>query len=229
MSDLGASDLGYQLAQQFGHTIIPTRPGLVPLTFSAQDREILTPLSGIAIPATVTCRKESFTENLLFTHRGLSGPVILQISNYWQPGDPITVDLLPGRDLMAEFKAAQKAHPQRQLKSVLHEHLPKRLVLALLNDEFISRPLQSISYADFAIVQRHLQQWILRPAGNEGYKSAEVTMGGINTDEVSSKTMESRKVTGLYFVGEVLDVTGWLGGYNLQWAWSSGWCAGQYV
>lgn len=229
MSDLGASDFGYKLAKTFGHTIIPTRPGLVPLTFNPQDKEILTPLSGIAIPATVSCRKQSFTENLLFTHRGLSGPVILQISNYWQPGDPITVDLLPGCDLLEVLRAAQKAHPQRQLKSVLHEHLPKRLVLALLSDEFISRPLQSISSADFVFVQRQLQQWILRPAGNEGYKSAEVTMGGINTDEVSSKTMESRKVAGLYFVGEVLDVTGWLGGYNLQWAWSSGWCAGQYV
>lgn len=229
MNDLGASDFGYKWAKTFGHTFIPTRPGLVPLTFNAQDKEILAPLSGIAIPATVTCRKESFTENLLFTHRGLSGPVILQISNYWQAGDPITVNLLPGCELLEELKAAQKVHPQRQLKSVLHEHLPKRLVLALLSDELISRPLQSISYADFAVVQRHLQQWILRPAGNEGYKSAEVTMGGINTDEVSSKTMESRKVAGLYFVGEVLDVTGWLGGYNLQWAWSSGWCAGQYV
>ncbi|MBE0502874.1 MAG: NAD(P)/FAD-dependent oxidoreductase [Desulfuromonadales bacterium] len=229
MSNLGATDLGYTLAKKFGHTIISTRPGLVPLTFSASDKEILTPLTGIAIKATVTCRKESFTENLLFTHRGLSGPVILQISNYWQPGDPITIDLLPGCDLLEGLKVAQKAHPQRQLKSVLNEHLPKRLVLALLSDELISRPLQSLSYADFAVVQRHLQQWTLRPAGNEGYKSAEVTMGGVNTGEVSSKTMESRKVAGLYFVGEVLDVTGWLGGYNLQWAWSSGWCAGQYV
>ena len=229
MGDLGASDLGYTLAKKFGHTIIPTRPGLVPLTFSARDKEILAPLSGIALPATVTCRKESFTENLLFTHRGLSGPVILQISNYWQAGDPITIDLLPGCDLLDVLKAARKAHPQRQLKTVLHERLPKRLVLALLNDELISRPLQSLSYADFADVQRHLQQWLLRPAGNEGYKSAEVTIGGIDTNEVSSKTMESRKVAGLYFVGEVLDVTGWLGGYNLQWAWSSGWCAGQYV
>ncbi|MDZ4186310.1 MAG: NAD(P)/FAD-dependent oxidoreductase [Desulfuromonadales bacterium] len=229
MSDLGASDFGYQLAKTFGHTIIPTRPGLVPLTFNTQDKEILTPLSGIAIPATVSCRKKSFTENLLFTHRGLSGPVILQISNYWQPGDAITIDLLPERNLLEELKAAQKAHPQRQLKSVLQDRVPKRVVLALLSDELISRPLQSISYADFAFVQRQLQQWVLRPAGTEGYKSAEVTMGGINTDEVSSKTMESRKVSGLYFVGEVLDVTGWLGGYNLQWAWSSGWCAGQYV
>jgi predicted Rossmann fold flavoprotein len=229
MSELGASDLGYKLAKMFGHTIIPTRPGLVPLTFNAPDKEIFTPLSGIAIKATVTCRKNSFTENLLFTHRGLSGPVILQISNYWQPGDPLTIDLLPDRDLLEELKDAQKAHPQRQLKSVLQDRLTKRVVLALLSEELINRPLQIISYADFAVVQRHLQQWDFRPAGTEGYKSAEVTMGGVNTDEVSSKTMESRKVTGLYFVGEVLDVTGWLGGYNLQWAWSSGWCAGQYV
>ena len=229
MSDLGASDFGYKLAMKFGHTIIATHPGLVPLTFNAQDKEILSPLSGIAIPATVNCGKNSFTENLLFTHRGLSGPVILQISNHWQSGEPLTIDLFPDCDLLEELKDVQKTHPQRHLKSVLQDKLPKRLVLALLSEELINRPLQSISYADFAVVQRHLQQWVFRPAGTEGYKSAEVTMGGVNTAEVSSKTMESRKVAGLYFVGEVLDVTGWLGGYNLQWAWSSGWCAGQYV
>lgn len=230
MSNLGATDLGYQLAKKFGHSIVATRPGLVPLTLSAQDKEILTPLSGIAIPATVTCRDVSFTENLLFTHRGLSGPVILQISNYWQPGDPITIDLLPGSDLLAELKEAKKVQPQRQLKSFLAK-LPRRLVSTLLCNELplLVRPLQSIAQDDFVTISRQLQQWVLHPAGNEGYKSAEVTVGGVNTDEISSKTMESRKVAGLYFVGEVLDVTGWLGGYNLQWAWSSGWCAGQYV
>ncbi|PKN12029.1 MAG: aminoacetone oxidase family FAD-binding enzyme [Deltaproteobacteria bacterium HGW-Deltaproteobacteria-4] len=229
MSNLGASDLGYQLAKKFGHSIVATRPGLVPLTLSAQDKELLTPLSGIAIPATVTCRKVSFTENLLFTHRGLSGPVILQISNYWHPGDPITIDLLPGSDLLAELKEAKKSRPQRQLKSLLQKKLPNRLVTTLLSEELLSRPLQIIAQDDLVPVCQQLQQWTLRPAGSEGYKSAEVTVGGVNTAEVSSKTMESRKVAGLYFVGEVLDVTGWLGGYNLQWAWSSGWCAGQYV
>lgn len=229
MSNLGASDFGYRLAKKFGHSIVATRPGLVPLTLSAQDKEILTPLAGIAINAAVGCRGESFTENLLFTHRGLSGPVILQLSNYWQPGDEITINLFPGIDFLGELKETQKAHPQRYLKSLLQEKLPKRLVMALLRDELISRPLQSISAADFAAVRCLLQEWRLRPAGTEGYKSAEVTVGGVNTDEVSSKTLESRKLTGLYFVGEVLDVTGWLGGYNLQWAWSSGWCAGQYV
>ena len=231
MSTLGASDLGYQLAKKFGHSIVATRPGLVPLTLSAQDKELLTPLSGIALPATVTCREESFTENLLFTHRGLSGPVILQISNYWQPGDPITIDLLPGSDLLAELKETKKAHPQRQLRPLLLAKLPRRLVSALLNDQMplLARPLQSIAQDDFIPICRRLQQWTLKPAGNEGYKGAEVTLGGVNTAEISSKTMESRKVAGLYFVGEVLDVTGWLGGYNLQWAWSSGWCAGQYV
>jgi predicted Rossmann fold flavoprotein len=230
MSNLGASDFGYQLAKKFGHSIVATRPGLVPLTLSAQDKELLTPLSGIAIQATVTCREVSFTENLLFTHRGLSGPVILQISNYWQPGDPITIDLLPGIDLLAELKAAKKAHPQRQLRSLLAK-LPRRLVSALLNEQLhlLVRPLQSIAQDDFVPICCQLQQWILRPAGSEGYKSAEVTIGGVNTAEISSKTMESRKLPGLYFVGEVVDVTGWLGGYNLQWAWSSGWCAGQYV
>lgn len=231
MSTLGASDFGYQLAKKFGHSIVATRPGLVPLTLSAQDKELLTPLSGIALPATVTCGDKSFTENLLFTHRGLSGPVILQISNYWQPGDPIIIDLLPGSDLLAELKEAKKAHPQRQLRPLLLAKLPRRLVSALLSEELplLARPLQSIASDDFISICRRLQQWMLKPAGSEGYKSAEVTVGGVNTDEISSKTMESRKVAGLYFVGEVLDVTGWLGGYNLQWAWSSGWCAGQYV
>ena len=231
MITLGASDLGYQLAKKFGHSIVATRPGLVPLTLSAQDKELLTPLSGIAIPAAVTCRKESFTENLLFTHRGLSGPVILQISSYWQPGDPITIDLLPGVDLLDKLKEAKNAHPQRQLRPILLAKLPRRLVGALLSEELplLARPLQNIAQEDLARVCHKLQQWTLRPAGSEGYKSAEVTVGGVNTAEVSSKTMESRKVAGLYFIGEVLDVTGWLGGYNLQWAWSSGWCAGQYV
>ena len=229
MSTLGASDLGYRLAKQFGHSIVATRPGLVPLTLSVQDKELLTPLSGIALKTTVTCREVSFTENLLFTHRGLSGPVILQISNYWQPGDPIIIDLLPGSDLLEELKAAKQVRPQRQLKSFLQKKLPNRLVMALLSDQLLSRPLQIFAQDDLVAVCRQLQQWRLRPAGSEGYKSAEVTVGGVNTEEISSKTMESRKQPGLYFVGEVLDVTGWLGGYNLQWAWSSGWCAGQYV
>ena len=231
MSTLGASDFGYQLAKKFGHSIVATRPGLVPLTLSAQDKELLTPLSGIALPATVTCGDKFFTENLLFTHRGLSGPVILQISNYWQPGDPIIIDLLPGSNLLAELKEAKKALPQRQLRPLLLAKLPRRLVSALLGEQLplLARPLQSIASDDFIPICRQLQSWMLKPAGNEGYKSAEVTVGGVDTDEISSKTMESRKVAGLYFVGEVLDVTGWLGGYNLQWAWSSGWCAGQYV
>jgi hypothetical protein len=229
MSNLGASDLGYQLAKKFGHRIVATRPGLVPLTLSAPDKELLTPLSGIAIPATVSCREVSFTANLLFTHRGLSGPVILQISNYWHPGDPITIDLLPGSDLLEELKEAKKSRPQRQLKSLLLKKLPSRLVLALFSEQLLARPLQIIAQEDLVPVCRQLQQWTLKPAGSAGYKNAEVTVGGVSTAEVSSKTMESRKVPGLYFVGEVLDVTGWLGGYNLQWAWSSGWCAGQYV
>lgn len=229
MSRLGASDFGYRLAKQFGHTIVATRPGLVPLTLTAQDKENLTPLAGIALKATVRCREVAFTENLLFTHRGLSGPVILQVSNYWLAGDPITLDLLPGCDLLAELKEARKAHPQRQVKSFLQTKLPKRLVMTRLGDDLIARPLQNLSQDDLAAICHRLQQWSIRPAGSEGYKSAEVTCGGVNTDEISSKTMESRKEPGLFFIGEVLDVTGWLGGYNLQWAWSSGWCAGQFV
>lgn len=229
MNNLGASDFGYLTAKSFGHSIVTTRPGLVPLTLNSRDKISLSPLAGIAIPATVSCREIRFTDNLLFTHRGISGPVILQISNYWLPGDPITIDLLPGIDLLEELKGVQRDHPQRFLKSYLQTKLPKRLIMNRFKEDFINRPMQTVSQKDFIEASQRLQQWILFPAGNEGYKSAEVTVGGVNTDEVSSKTMESRKVSGLYFTGEVLDVTGWLGGYNLQWAWSSGWCAGQYV
>lgn len=229
MTSLGSSDFGYRLALKFGHTLVATRPGLVPLTLSAQEKELFTPLAGIAVKATVACRDAVFTENLLFTHRGLSGPVILQISNYWLPGDPIAVDLLPGHDLLAELKTARHDHPQRQLKSLLQSRLPKRLLVVRLGEEMASRTLHTLTQDDFVDISRRLQKWIVTPAGNEGYKSAEVTCGGVDTAEISSKTMESRKVGGLYFVGEVLDVTGWLGGYNLQWAWSSGWCAGQFI
>jgi predicted Rossmann fold flavoprotein len=229
MELLGASPFGFLLAKKFGHTIVAPRPGLVPLTLSADDKEILAPLAGISVKARVECRGKSFTENLLLTHRGLSGPVILQISSYWRPGDAITIDLLPDSDLVAQLKDAQCARPKQQLKTYLQEKLPKRLVMALFSEVFLSRPLKSIPQSDFVLVQRRLQSWVVHPAGTEGYRSAEVTVGGVDTREISSQTMESKKVSGLYFVGEVLDVTGELGGYNLQWAWSSGWCAGQYV
>ena len=224
-----ASPLGYQVAEQFGHHVWPTRAGLVPFTLQPQDRERLSPLSGIAVHATVSNPRNRFSENILFTHRGLSGPAILQISSYWRPGEPIDIDLLPDIDLAGELKSRQAAQPRVLLKTVLADYLPKRLVPALLDEDSANAPLQALSHARLDDIARQLKHWQIRPGGTEGYRTAEVTLGGVDCDELSSKTMESRKVPGLYFIGEVVDVTGWLGGYNFQWAWSSGWCAGQVV
>ena len=225
----GASPLGYEIARQFGIPVLPPRAGLVPLTLQPTDKKILAGLSGIAVEAVVNNRGERFRENILFTHRGLSGPAILQLSSYWQPGEPITIDLLPDLNLVAVLKAQQQQHPQRKIKSVLAEFLPKRLVVALIPPEWADRSLQHHSHREFGEIAARLQQWTLTPGGTEGYRTAEVTVGGVDCDAVSSTTMQARQMPGLFFTGEVLDVTGWLGGYNLQWAWSSGWCAGQVV
>ncbi len=225
----GASPLGYEIARQFGIRVRPPRAGLVPFTLQPTDKKILAGLSGIAVDAVVSNRRQQFRENLLFTHRGLSGPAILQLSSYWQPGEPITIDLLPDLDLVAVLKAEQQQHPQRKVKSVLAGFLPKRLVVALIPPEWADRSLQHHSHRKFGEIAARLQQWTLKPGGTEGYRTAEVTVGGVDGDAISSKTMQARQVPGLFFTGEVLDVTGWLGGYNLQWAWSSGWCAGQVV
>jgi hypothetical protein len=186
-------------------------------------------LSGIAVDAAVSSRNHRFRENILFTHRGLSGPAILQLSSHWQPGEPIAIDLLPDMDLVVVLKTQQKQHPQRQVKSVLAAFLPKRLVAAMIAPAVAERPLQHLSHQQFREIAARLQQWSLKPGGTEGYRTAEVTVGGVDGDAISSKTMQAHRVPGLFFTGEVLDVTGWLGGYNLQWAWSSGWCAGQVV
>ncbi|MBS3850265.1 NAD(P)/FAD-dependent oxidoreductase [Devosia sp. BSSL-BM10] len=224
---MGASGLGYQLASQFGLRLTETRPGLVPLTFETGALEKLKELSGIATDAIVSHGKTAFEEALLFTHRGLSGPAILQISSYWREGDTITVDLLPHEDAGEKLRAARKATPKLQVQTVLGSFMPKKL--AQLLGEALDMPGMIGDFSDkkLAVVEAILKAWTLKPVGSEGYRTAEVTLGGIDTRDLDAKTMGARDVPGLYFVGEVVDVTGWLGGYNFQWAWASGWAAGQ--
>ncbi|MDH5388751.1 MAG: NAD(P)/FAD-dependent oxidoreductase [Gammaproteobacteria bacterium] len=224
-----ASPFGYKIAEQFGHHIWTTQAGLVPFTLQPHDKEMLSDLSGISLEAVVSNELISFRENILFTHRGLSGPAILQISSYWKAGEAININLLPDTDVIELLKARQKKQPNIKLKTVLTEILPKRLVPALLGIDVIDKTLQELSQLRIKEIAEQLQDWQVKPNGTEGYRTAEVTLGGVDCDELSSKTMESNKVEGLYFIGEVIDITGWLGGYNFQWAWSSGWCAGQVV
>ncbi|MBI5064346.1 MAG: aminoacetone oxidase family FAD-binding enzyme, partial [Desulfatitalea sp.] len=225
----GATGLGFEIARQFQIPVWPPSPGLVPLTLQPKDKARLADLAGIAVEAVVRCGRQQFRDPLLFTHRGLSGPVILQISLAWQPGQEILIDLLPELDLAAELEAQRQHHPRRALKSALAEYLPKRLAAVMAPSEWADIPLSRLSAAQFQGIAAGIKQWRLKPSGSEGYRTAEVTLGGVDCDALSSKTMEARAVPGLFFVGEVVDVTGRLGGYNLQWAWSSGWCAGQYV
>jgi len=224
-----ASPLGYKVAEQFGHHIWPTAAGLVPFTLQPRDKAQLADLSGIAVASIVSNARVQFRENLLFTHRGLSGPAILQISSYWNPGETISINLLPDLDVVNLLKTRQATQANIRLKTLLTELLPKRLISALLGQETVDKPLQELSQQRMTAIAERLQQWQIKPGGSEGYRTAEVTLGGVDCNELSSKTMESSKVEGLYFIGEVVDVTGWLGGYNFQWAWSSGWCAGQVV
>jgi predicted Rossmann fold flavoprotein len=225
----GATPLGYRIAEQFNIKVWPTRPGLVPFTLQPPDKQKLSELPGISVDATVTVGHHNFRENILFTHRGLSGPVILQISSMWPPGEEITINLLPETDLEEILKAAQSKSPKRKVKSLLAELLPKRLVAAMVEESLADQALHALSHSKFKAIAQSLHHWQLKPGGTEGYRTAEVTLGGVDCNAISSKTMEVQQVKGLFFTGEVLDVTGWLGGYNLQWAWSSGWCAGQYV
>ena len=224
-----ASPFGYKVAEQFGHHIWPTAAGLVPFTLQPRDKAQLADLSGIAVASIVSNARVQFRENLLFTHRGLSGPAILQISSYWNPGETISINLLPDLDVVNFLKTRQATQANIRLKTLLTELLPKRLISALLGQETVDKPLQELSQQRMTAIAERLQQWQIKPGGSEGYRTAEVTLGGVDCNELSSKTMESSKVEGLYFIGEVVDVTGWLGGYNFQWAWSSGWCAGQVV
>jgi len=224
-----ASPIGYRIAEQFGLSIQPTRAGLVPFTLHPEDKQRLASLSGIAVDVNVYNDRASFRGSLLFTHRGISGPAILQISSYWKPGEHIVVDITPGLDVSALLRSARQEQPRLCLKNLLARYLPRRVVTVLVQPELADCQLAELSNRDISQVRDQLQQWQLRPNNTEGYRTAEVTLGGVHCDEVSSRTFESKKVAGLYFIGEVLDVTGHLGGYNFQWAWSSGWCAGQGV
>jgi predicted Rossmann fold flavoprotein len=223
---IGATDFGYRMAQQFGLKLSATNPGLVPLLFNDADRAAFGELSGISVDALAYCNGASFRENILFTHRGLSGPAILQISNYCENG-PITLDLLPEQP-GGDFLKAQR-ETNRELKTVLNQWLPQRFAQQWCEKFAPSRPMNRFSNAELDDIARRLHQWQIQPSGTEGYTKAEVTLGGVDTGELSSKTMEARRVPGLYFIGEVVDVTGWLGGYNFQWAWASGHAAGQFV
>lgn len=224
---MGATSFGYQLASQFGLRLTETRPGLVPLTFETGALEKLKALSGIATDAVVKHGKTAFEEALLFTHRGLSGPAILQISSYWREGDAIAVDLLPHRDAGEMLRTARKETPKVQVQTVIGNVLPKKLAQLLGEELDLPGMIGDFSDKKLALVEAQLKNWSLKPVGSEGYRTAEVTLGGVDTRDLDAKTMAARAVPGLYFIGEVVDVTGWLGGYNFQWAWASGWAAGQ--
>lgn len=230
MPKLGATPFGYRLAEQFGLTVLPTRAGLVPFTLHQADKEAFADLSGVSLEVEVSAEDGTrFREAMLITHRGLSGPAMLQISSFWLPGQALYINLLPGRDIAATLQEWIKANPAQELKTVLGRELPKRFVEKLIElGQLTNKPLRQYNGPELAAVAELLGRWTVRPNGTEGYRTAEVTLGGVDTDELSSKTMEARKVPGLYFVGEVVDVTGWLGGYNFQWAWASGWVAGQF-
>ncbi len=227
---MGASGWGYQLARQFGHEVLPTRAGLVPLTLSGRHLDDYAELAGVAVEqAGVSIGSRRFDGGLLFTHRGISGPPVLQISSYWQPGAELHLDLTPDRDMPAWLAAQRQARPAAELKTVLADCLPKRLAQRICDLGPGSRPIRQYDDKALQALGRQLQQWPLTASGTEGYRTAEVTLGGVDTRELSSTTMESRRVPGLHFIGEVVDVTGHLGGYNFQWAWASGHAAGEVV
>lgn len=222
MPALGASPFGYQIAEQFGIPVIAPRASLVPFTWKETDK-YFTELSGIAIPVTVSSQNgKSFSNQMLFTHRGLSGPAILQISNYWELGETVEIDLLPSESILDILKELRQSSPKLQLKTVLGRYFPKKLVDLWLEQNLVTdKVIAQLSKADLTNLEQFIHHWQFLPNGTEGYRTAEVTKGGVDTHYISSKTMEAKNVDGLYFIGEVLDVTGWLGGYNFQWAWSS--------
>ncbi|WP_340648814.1 NAD(P)/FAD-dependent oxidoreductase [Pseudoxanthomonas winnipegensis] len=226
---MGASGFGYALARQFGHTVLPTRAGLVPLTLSGRPQEQLADLAGVALPVRAAAGKIAFDNAMLITHRGISGPAILQISSYWQPGQPLHLDLLPGQDALAVLQAQRAARPAAELKTVLGDLLPRRFAQRLCEHWLPNRPMRQFNDPQLRQTADLLRAWPLVASGTEGYRTAEVTLGGVDTREVSQATFESKRAPGLHFIGEVLDVTGWLGGYNFQWAWASGHAAGEAV
>lgn len=226
---MGATGLGYQIATQFGLAVTETRAGLVPLTFGEDVLTGFREISGVAVDARVSCGKTSFEEALLFTHRGLSGPAILQISSYWREKQPVRIAFLPGQDFFAALAAAKRENGRRSIGTALGELLPKRLATHLAQTQGWTGTLGETTDKRLAAIAATLQGWEVFPIGTEGYRTAEVTLGGVDTGGLDSRTMEAKAVPGLHFIGEVVDVTGWLGGYNFQWAWSSGWAAGTAI
>jgi len=226
---IGATGFGYEIARQFGHHIIPTRPGLVPLTFSADVLDLCRELAGVSVDASVHFGNVSFEEGLLFTHRGLSGPSILQISSYWREEESLAINLAPSCDAAISLLADKANHPRQDSQTALARHLPKRLASRMLEKFPINRSLGEIADKSLRDLGNAVNRWMITPSGTEGYRTAEVTLGGVATDDLSSTSMESRLQPGLFFIGEVVDVTGHLGGYNFQWAWSSGYAAGQHA
>lgn len=224
---MGATGFGYDIATQFGLRIVETRPALVPLTFEPNTLERLKPLAGVAVDAVVSCGKTKFAEAMLFTHRGISGPSILQISSYWREGDEIRIAMLPETDIFEALREQRKQNGKQALQTALTVYLPRKLAQTLAEDVGATGHLADMSDKMFRRVEAAINDWRIKPAGSEGYRTAEVTLGGVDTRELHSKTMEAKSVPDLFFIGEVVDVTGWLGGYNFQWAWSSGWVAGQ--
>lgn len=231
MPKLGATPFGYKIAEQFGLEIVSTTAGLVPFTLHKEDKEAFAELSGIAIPAEITAQDGTvFKEALLFTHRGLSGPSVLQISSFWKAGEKVTINLVPEADIDELLERSLEKHPNQSLKNTLAKVLPKRLVEVLIDRKVLQdKPLKQFNAKQLKEITHTLENWQIMPNGTEGYRTAEVTLGGVSTKHISSKTMECSQVNGLYFIGEVMDVTGWLGGYNFQWCWSSGFAAGQRV
>jgi len=226
---MGASPFGYKVAEQFGMKVWPTRAGLVPFTLQPEEKEKYAVISGIAADSLVSNKQISFRENILFTHRGLSGPAILQISSYWQTGEEIKINLLPEKNALEWLMHAKQYESTKLLKTILSENFPKRMIDVFFPDEILDKKIATIAHCDLQEIASRLQAWKVKPNGTEGYRTAEVTLGGIDCDALSSKTMQVISVPGLYFIGEVVDVTGWLGGFNFQWAWASGWAAGQVV
>jgi predicted Rossmann fold flavoprotein len=226
---MGATGFGYDLAKQFGLRLTNIRPALVPLTFEIGLLERLSSLSGVSLDAVIASGKTKFAEAMLFTHRGLSGPSILQISSYWREGDEIVLDMAPGIDLFEELRRARTEQGRQAIHTVLGHFIPKRLAQLIADLEGASGPIGDFSDKRLRVIANAIKDWHVKPVGSEGYRTAEVTLGGVDTRDLESRTLETKAVKGLYFIGEVVDVTGWLGGYNFQWAWASGWSAGQTV
>jgi predicted Rossmann fold flavoprotein len=224
---IGATGLAYEIARQFGLSVVPPRPALVPFTFGPELREALEGLSGVSVDAVVSHGKTRFAEALLFTHRGLSGPAILQISSYWREGDDIVIDMAPGRDVLAELKEARKATPKQEIATALARLLPKSLAENVARRAGVEGRIADLSDRKLEAAAMLVNRWRVKPSGTEGYRTAEVTAGGVDTRGLSSQTMEARAIPGLYFIGEAVDVTGHLGGFNFQWAWASGYAAGK--